>query len=52
MKNELSKLVSALLAASFLVVGANAIAGDKEQTQQPPVDCKQKPDDASCKDKK
>lgn len=51
MKNELLKLTSAILAASFLAVGSSAIAADKDSGQQTPVDCKEKPQDPACKDK-
>ncbi|HLS85350.1 MAG TPA: hypothetical protein VK043_03555 [Burkholderiales bacterium] len=51
MKNELLKLTSAILAASFLAVGSSAIAADKDSGQQTPVDCKEKPQDPACKGK-
>jgi len=58
-KKSLINAVSTMFAASLLAVGASAYAGsthssaDMDRTpSQTPVDCKEKPEDASCKDKK
>jgi len=62
MKKNLLNLASSLLAAGLLAAGTNAFAAsshyslaDADRTpsqSQPPVDCKEKPEDARCKDKK
>jgi hypothetical protein len=53
MKQTFLKLAIVLLTASLAGLAAPSFAGGSTDSgQKPPVDCKKKPDDPSCKDKK
>lgn len=52
MQSHILKIAVPVIAALALAFNGAAYAGTPQQTDKPPVDCKKKPTDPRCKDKK
>lgn len=52
MQLHILKIAVPVAAALVFTLNGAAYAGTPQQTDKPPVDCKKKPDDPRCKDKK